>query len=607
MKINAQEIVTLDFETYYSKDYTLSVLPTSEYILDEQFYVHGVGIKIGTMPATYYPAEQVRDALAAIDWRNSDLLAHNTAFDGFILTQHYGHKPRHYLDTLSMARGAGGVGKSNRLGALAERFNLGVKNTQALLDTKGKLNLTPEESAALGAYCVSDVEICFLLFLHLAGRIPPNEMDLINITLKMFCEPVLLVDTAAAQEELEKEVGGKIASLMKAGVTGESIMSNKQFAKLLEQKGVQVPMKTSPRTGKATFAFAKTDEGMKALLAHPDPTIQAIADARLKMKSTIGETRAKRLIEAGMDGAHLPVMLNYCGAHTTRWSAGNKMNMQNLPRGGALRKAILAPPGHKLVIGDSSQIEARLNAWFCDEVDIVQAFRDWDAGIGPDVYKIMASQIFNVPVGQVTKNQRQVGKVVVLALGYGMGDEKLQMTAANGKPPVKLDIDFCWNAVQTYRTTTCRHIAQTWQDLWTIIAGMYTAVPGSYKCISWGEHFIRLPSGLKLHYPDLQLDFNGNKNATFDSHGSRINLYGGLLLENIIQALARCIVADQMLEISRMFRVVMMAHDEIVCCVPDELVEACKQKMLDVLRTPPSWAKDLPLNAEVQSDQCYSK
>jgi len=607
-RINVNEIVTLDFETYYDSDYTLANMAMSEYVLDSRFAIHCVGIKIGVQPTkVYYGVENISSALAAIDWARADVLAHNCAFDAFILTQLFGFTPRRYFDTLSMARGLGGIARSNKLGDLAERHGLGIKNTAALVNTKGKVSLTDAELSDLMTYCGNDVDLCFLLFVRLAQKMPAAEMDLIDLTIRMFAEPMLKVDIAKAEEQKQAEYGGKIAALFKAGVTAQQLLSDDQFAALLKRHAVLPPTKRSLATGKTRYAFAKTDTGMKLLMVHPLEEVRNLVDARLRVKSTIGETRAARLIEAGQDNRSLPVLLLYCGAHTTRWSAGNKMNMQNLPRGGELRKSVIAPPGHVLVIGDSAQIEARLNAWFCDETKLLQAFKDWDADTGPDVYKLMAAALFGIPAEAVSKEQRQVGKVVVLALGYGMGADKLIFTAANGKPPVKLDSTFAVNAVDTYRNKTCRSIASKWKELWSVIAAMYTGVPGDYKCIKWSEQAVHLPNGLSLLYPNLTLDFNGSQNASYSTRTGTTSIYGGLILENIIQALARCVVAEQMLTVSRSYRVVMMSHDEIVCCVPAEQQQACENLMHQVLKTPPSWAPDLPLNCEVQSDTCYSK
>src|SRR5690606_2260190 len=171
----------------------------------------------------------------------------------------------------------------------------------------------------------------------------------------------------------------------------EDLMSNPKFAALLQQRGVDPPMKISPTTGKVTYAFAKSDLDFQALAK--DPRVADLCEARIRVKSTIGETRAVRFLEAGKDGMCLPILLNYSGTHTHRWSGGNKMNLQNLKRGGELRRSILAPDGHVIVVADSAQIEARVLAWLAGQDDVVEAFRN-----KCDLYSEFASFVFGYPV-----------------------------------------------------------------------------------------------------------------------------------------------------------------------------------------------------------------
>ena len=339
------QIVTLDFETYYDKDYTLSgKMNTSEYVRDDRFHAHGVGIKVGNGKTLWYTGKNIPLALREIDWSKSAMLAHNTAFDGFICSQVYGIKPAFYLDTLSMARAAHGHHMRHDLDTIAKAHGLAGKvKRDALADTKGKQQLTDKEERALGAYCVDDVEDTYKIFWKLFDHIPDEELQLIDLTLRMFCDPVLRIDIPRVQAELEREVGGKAAALLRSGASVEDLMSNEKFAELLRRAGVNPPMKISPSTGRLTYAFAKSDLDFQTLLQHPNEQVRALAEARIKVKSTIGETRAVRFLEAGKNGMCLPILLNYSGTHTHRWSGGNKRNLQNLTRGGELRRSILAP------------------------------------------------------------------------------------------------------------------------------------------------------------------------------------------------------------------------------------------------------------------------
>lgn len=605
------QIVTLDFETYYAKDYTLSgKINTSEYIRDDRFHAHGVGIKIGNGKTLWYTGKNIGLALREIDWARSALLAHNTAFDGFICSQVYDVKPAFYLDTLSMARAAHGHHMRHDLDTVAKAHGFAGKvKRDALADTKDKQQLTDKEERALGAYCVDDVEDTYKIFWKLHDHIPDDELQLIDMTQRMFCDPILRIDIPRVQDELEKEVGGKAAALLRSGASVEDLMSNEKFAELLRRVGANPPMKTSPSTGKPTYAFAKSDLDFQKLLQHSDKQVVALAEARLKIKSTIGETRAVRFLEAGKDGMCLPILLNYSGAHTHRWSGGNKMNLQNLKRGGELRRSILAPKGHVIVVADSAQIEARVLAWLAQQADIVQAFANKE-----DVYKLMASAIYGVPVGQVTNDQRFIGKICVLGLGYGMGHMKLQQTLKQGVmgPPVELSLEECRRIVNIYRSRNYK-IRQLWKIMDGIIASMLTGSSGEFGPLTYGKGYIQLPNGLFLQYyglhgeSEVRHDDLVVSEATYLTRRGRSKIYGGLLTENVVQALARCIVAEQMLEISKKYRVVTMTHDEIVVVCPKKDAKKCLADMLEAMSTPPEWTRGLPLAAEGDYDDCYSK
>lgn len=599
-------VVTVDVETYYDQEYSLSgKINMSEYIRDDRFHIHGVGIKIDDKPATWHTGADIRTALEALKTHPFELVAHNAAFDGFILSHHFQIIPNRYIDTLSMARAAFGVRCRHSLQEVSRQFGLAGKIQGVLESTKGQLTLSPEAQSALGAYCLNDVDMTYQVYQKLKEHIPEEEMELIDMTMRMFCDPVLEVDMDRVKLALEQEVGSKVAALFKAEVPVEKLMSNQKFAALLEAEGYIPPLKTSKTTGQRTYAFARTDEGFQALLNSPSEKIRHLAQARLKVRSTIGETRANRFLEAGKDGMKLPVLLNYCGAHTTRWSGGNKMNMQNLQRGSELRKSILAPKGHVLVVGDLAQIEARLTAWLAGHSELLKAFAD-----GQDVYRLFASKIYNKPPEELTKLERHVGKVCVLALGYGMGHKKLRETLRTGEPSVRIDLSEAARIVDLYRWEN-RRIVDLWDQMTGILESMLTGQSGTFVCMDYGPGYITLPSGLFLQYPAMLADWNEDTGKAYEISYStstgRNKIYGGLLTENLVQGLARCVISSHMITLNKKHRVVTMSHDEIVQLVLKKYESQAVKLMAQVMSVPPDWCKDLPLAVEVWSNTCYSK
>lgn len=372
-------ILTLDFETAYGKhpsgvNYSLRSMTTERYIRHELFKIHGVGVKLNRGETEYvYKPRDVGECLYSYDWSDTALLCHNTMFDGAILGWHFDIHPALLLDTLSMGR-ALFPHEKHSLEYLLERLGLPPKGKELALFS-GKWDLNDEEQAVMGRYCMNDVDRTLDLLDVMKVDFPIEELKLIDITLRMFTNPQLELDKNVLTKHLA-EVRQKRADLMDKvshGVT--SIRSNQQFAELLKAHGVEPPMKISKTTEKETYAFAKTDEGMQALLDHPKEEVRTLAEVRLGVKSSIEETRTEMFLGIAERGP-LPIALNYCGAkNTTRWSGGDKQNLQNLPRGGALRHSIVAPEGYQLGVADLSAIEARMLAWLAGETELLDVFR----------------------------------------------------------------------------------------------------------------------------------------------------------------------------------------------------------------------------------------
>ena len=161
------QIVTLDFETFYDREYSLSKLTTEEYIRDHRFETIGVATKINKEGATWCSGEhsEIQNYLDDIDWDNSIMVAHNAMFDAAILSWHFDIKPKIIADTLSMSRAIDGVNVKHSLAAATARYKLGQKGTEAIAALgKQRKDFDVEELERYGKYCINDVELCFKLF-----------------------------------------------------------------------------------------------------------------------------------------------------------------------------------------------------------------------------------------------------------------------------------------------------------------------------------------------------------------------------------------------------------------------------------------------------------
>ena len=388
-------ILTIDFETRWDKaDYTLSKMTTEEYIRDPRFKAFGACIhEYGSDRVTqWYRGDELPRILGTYDWSTTAVLAHNAQFDVSILSWVYGVKPAFIFDSLSMARALRGVEVGNSLMKLAQDFGLPPKG-QAVHSTDGMEEITLEIEKELAEYCKHDVYLCEEIFKRLSKGYPKSELRLIDMTLKMYTNPMLVLDRKMLIEELTEEGEAREGLLQKLGVDQAELASNPKFAALLEELGVPAPKKVSKTTGKETLALAKNDALFQALLNGDNEDVRLLCEARLKVKSTTERTRAQRFLDISGRGA-LPVPLSYYGAKSGRWAAskGSAINMQNLKRGSFLRKAIMAPEGHQLVVGDLSQIEPRVLAWFCDYEDLLDIFRS-----GQDAYASFGAQMFGIP------------------------------------------------------------------------------------------------------------------------------------------------------------------------------------------------------------------
>ena len=411
------DIVTIDLETFYDKDYSLSKMTTEQYIRSSLFEIIGVGIKVNDYPTDWYSGDNPGKFLKSLDYSKRAILCHNTAFDGAILSWHFGISPRLWLDTLGMARPLHNVTVGGSLAKLAAYYGLGKKGDEVVAALgKRKADFTEADLAQYGEYCKNDVNMTKALFDKLKVGFPASELLVIDQTLRMYTDPVIELDVPLLEKHLE-EVRTRKRTLMADlghGLRGEEavqemLMSNDKFANYLKALGVEPPTKTSLKTGKESWAFAKTDKGMTDMLEHADERVQAAVSARLGVKSTLEETRTENLIGVAGRGK-LPIMLNYYGAHTGRFSGGDKLNLQNLPSRGntTIRRALKAPPGQMLISCDSSQIEARTVAWLAGQEDLLVAFRD-----KRDVYSEFATEVYGRAITKADKIERFVGKTCI--------------------------------------------------------------------------------------------------------------------------------------------------------------------------------------------------
>ena len=647
-------IIAVDFETRWdSKDYTLSKLTTEEYIRDTRFKAFGCCFhEYGSDdPIVWVGERDLREYVDGVDWRRTAVLAHNAQFDVSILCWRYGIQPAFIFDTLSMARALRGVEVGNSLARLATDFGLPEKG-RAVHSTNGLVELSDEIEHELAEYCKHDVFLCEEIFARLIPGYPAKELRLIDMTLKMYTNAMLELDREMLIKALSEEGEKREGLLKKLGVEETALASNDKFAQVLVAMGVTPPTKISKTTGKEAFAFAKNDALFQTLLNGEREDVALLCEARLRVKSTTERTRAQRFLDISGRGA-LPVPLSYYGAATGRWTAakGSAINMQNLKRGSFLRKAIMAPVGHQLVVGDLSQIEPRVLAWFADYEDMLDIFRS-----GSDAYAAFGAQMFNIPglSKESHPDLRQSAKSALLGAGYGLGWASFAaqlLVGFLGAPPIRYDKAFAkklgvtpeyierfvgWEdnvkklqeiphtcterellihcvaakkIIDIYRSTA--HPVVSFWDMCSRLLekSLYGGDEVVYKCVTFRKEEILLPSGMTLKYPNLRrlVDTKTKQsNWVYGEEGVKpTKLYAGKITNNIVQGTARVVMTDGMLRVAKKYPVVGTVHDELLCVVPDAEVEAATDWVLQQMIAVPTYMPGIPLNSEVGAHRRY--
>ena len=628
----------LDFETFWADDFTLKKMTPVEYILDPRFEVLGCSLGTGDMPPFWVDGPNLdgvfraewTDGKPVIDWSQTMTISHNALFDALILALHYGIYPAAYGDTLSMARNwLSHKLPSLSLASVAEYYGMPPKWGTAH-KFKGMnfhaIRQQPQLYNEMMGYANDDNIKCRTIFGNImADGFPPGELETIDMVIRMTTQPAFELDNVVLAEHLNDVRAKKAALLeachMEAGDVS-SLLSDQQLAVKLLFLGVDIPMKTSKTTGKPAYAFAKSDKEFTKLLDHDNPMVQAIVAARLGHKSTLEETRTQRLLTIGGLVDKMPVPLNYSGAHTHRLGGTWNINLQNLPRGGQLRRAFKAPRGKKVVTVDAMQIEARFNAYMAGERDLVEAFRT-----GRDIYADFAEQIYGHPVVKAEHPlQRFVGKTAILSLGYGSSWLVFQnMCRLQGN--VNLTERDAAGIVMLYRTMFPKIV-----DHWTyanntilprlsdsrthtdaIAASLIGGASGGV--MMWGpmvvlKHALRLPNGNHLRYLDLHRELvDGRWEWRFNRAGTSQKIYGAKLIENICQALSFIHIMETAKRVKRItngrFMPVHQVHDELIYIVDEDEADWCGQLVSQEMSVSPIWMPEIPLAAEAHVGPNY--
>lgn len=590
--------IFLDFETAFDREYSLRKMSTIEYVRDPRFKILGCAIAIDNEPAEWFGPHEFDKWIECYYYVGATIICHNAYFDGLILSERLGIKPRAWGCTLSMARALLPIEKRD-LANVGRVLGLGGKVDGYL--TSG----ATEADDKLIEGALRDVDLCRQIYNRLVKFMPQSELDLISLTIQCGVESRIQLNKELLEESLAELIQEREQAILASGYPEPELVSNQKFAGLLNSLNVVIPTKISATTGEETDAFSKNDPEFQALMADY-PEFRHLWEGRLAAKSNIQIRRTEKLLRIANLKPTMGMPLNYWGAKNTgRWSGADGLNVQNLPKKGHIREAFHAPKGWKIIAPDSNKIELRVNLWFSGQMDMLEA-----AAHG-DIYRKEAAGQFHIPEAEVDYNQRQFGKVIQLGLGFGMGWTKFRNTCASGPmgmDPILLSPEDAQATVNGYRG---RHhkVKNSWYFLHDRLPEMMRDnCHIEHRCVTFVKNGIVLPGGMTLQYPGLHpMDDSDWVYGLYPDDKKNTHIYGGKIQENCVQALARKIIADQMLEIARDLRVVSMTHDEIICLVPEAEAEDALAHAIAIMSTSPDWAPDLPLGAEGDIADTYGK
>ena len=622
-----REPAFIDYETFWDVGYSLRSpkISTTDYIHDPRFAIHGAAVAIGREEPRWLRGHDLIEWVNMACDSNKLFVGHHVLFDGYITTYKMGAEFEDYYCTMGMIealfQGAVGRGLDEAMHTL-----LGWEDgkTDILARTKGRYwkEFTLDEKRDTGTYACKDLKGTQDLYYRYGHLLPADEWRIMSTILKMFCHPRLELDEPLLQKALlnaHEDRDERIDNALNYFDCIEKDLSgNITFIELLNSTGCPVPMKDSPSVeGKRIPAFAKTDQGFQDLLEHDDPRVVALAEGRLAVKSTQGITRAQRFLDLHEAVGILPVAYNYYRAHTGRLSGANKINLANLKGGSDLRRSVVAPKGFVLAVADSSQIECRDNGYISGQDDLMDLFRE-----KRDPYNDMASTIFGRLIDRKKEEDYMegfLGKTAVLGLGFQMGGPKFKWTCEMGAK-TRLGIDYhipleeSYRIVDVYRRKNYK-IKEQWDRCQEWLHRMvndeaafdYDYGDGYFHIVP-KENRIYFPNGTYLYYPCLSWD-DGSFTYVKRLGKKYVNkyIYGGKMVENIVQKHSRDIVAWQMLNIAERYHLVLHTYDENVALVPYSEREEGTEWVINEMKRCPPWAASLPLNAEGGWAKEYSK
>lgn len=694
--------IFLDTETFYSHgDFSLSKMSTEEYCRDERctLELFGLALEDGPVKMLDTPTSEQLDTFAKVSATPGVVcVAHNARFDGMVFGVRGIHPVWHCTMAMSLACGIGRVTGAS-LKSLTKSLG-GPEKGGFIADASGKrlMDMTPYEQQQYRDYCAVDIEALRHIHKAMLPLIPPRALDFIAMTVRMYTDPLVIIDkpllveyAKRLEDELERDMA-ELQRLFKFNTKEEfisAIRSRTEFPKMLRSLGVEPPTKLAGKDrlqtykkdkarivellnipederdkdwvkdldkaaksvakGARTFALAKSDTEFIELMEGDDEDVALLCQVRANNNSSIKMSRTQRLLELA-DRGPLPIPLSAFKARTGRFTAGNmiedtaqtdSLNLQNFPRrqgDTTLRRSLTAPKGWKFVYADSSQIEARVGAWICQQNDLMEQFRRGECpycALGEVIYNIDRKELWQKAKVEKIKEfntLRDISKEGILSAQYGVSAKTFGLRLRQKKTWLKEPGDIeahnaeadriikIYNAQMSSIAGFRRLCGKVLKHMCAGGAGQFGGsngavfqYDGDYDLFGHRVARVLMPNGFPIIYQNLRMETEKDDDGElrqvikYDHWRGRdvipIYIYGSKFYENLTQSLSFQILWHQALDIDsqlrRPGRIVTNEHDSWTAGVLEEDVDYSVELFERCMRQTPVWMPEaLPLDCE---------
>jgi len=631
LKITYTSTLAVDFETYYDRDYSLKKMDAYSYVHHPKFDCYLMSV-YGHVPITalaHLESDECPPPYVLFQWcghpkdfqhwhlfEGATLVAHNAAFDSLVfkrLQQQRIAPP--FLQNLrwrcTAAMAVYFSAPRSLKGACKQLLNIDVDKTQRS-KASGQSGADLFGNEALKTYALEDARLCFLLWDTFRDFWPAEEQALATLTFE-WGQQGIGVDLQTLEKSIQTLEKQRFDAVQKLpwveDFNEDTPLSHRQLALACREAGIPCPV-----------SLAMDDPDCEAWEEKYGPEYPWVNAMRIFRRTNMLLSRfytvRNRLVVFGRDGSpsrppsdtchptpdtcfRFPYALKYFGAVPGRWSGDAGFNVQNMPRGelfGAdLRSCFQPSEGNVFIIADLCQIEPRILAWIIEDEAFLSMVRS-----GVDIYEAHARATMGYsdsrPLKEVDPVKRALAKARVLGLGYGCGPQKFVSVA---KKLGGLDITFAAakKIVDDFRTKNRK------------ISGLWCRLDRDFRLSAGGDYTVELPSGRALRYFDTVKTPRGFYTAKTERGGVSRSLYGCLLTENIVQATARDLFAEHLLQIHRagIGRIVFHVHDEVIVEVPEARAEEACAQIQTIMSTTPDWLSGCPVAAEAGIFKRYTK